>query len=600
MPDEDKEHEYDPEIWQNIRQRVTDIESTYSTWKAEAKAYEDILLCEWEDGRPKDTSDETKITISPDGANRLIGAHRLISATKPQISVKFEDATSDEMKKSAEVERFLRAVWNVSGQVYGAPLHLDVTLSALTYADVHFGCRLVSDMLEDARGLDDRPTRERQVRRLEAIGEQTPLIYDIYNPRQGMAEYDSLGLVSYTREWSTTPAALVSEWPEAANAVKGEKRGVPITVKEYVDDYYRCLWVQGAGSKAADKGLAPFFLKEHELGFVPVGCYIIEGSRLFDKPEHQRRPFLYTLVKSGLQNRQNLVLTVLYTTVFSIAALAYWKHQRGQGDSDLRIEKRASTLGVAELNVGEDLNPMFSKGAIDPALMDALQIAQKLTAESTIQGQTLGEPLGSNAPYSMVALLHQAGRLPLVTPQEMCGWAIADMLKLGMRMLKKGGGTPTVLKDGKPISVNLADLDPNLPLKVQLEIDLPQDWPQMARVAIDLINGELASRRYIRENIMHAGDSDRMDEEIWNEGAANTMYKLMLEASARQMMTPPAAPGAGGGETPPPGGGETPPPGGMGSEGPAPGGEAVETSTMGGVRPGQPMTEPQRPRGTPP
>jgi hypothetical protein len=597
MPNEDKAHEYDPEIWQNIQQRVTDVESTYSAWKVEAKKYEDILLMEWEDDKLKETSDETKITISPDGANRLIGAHRLISATKPQISVRFEDATADEMKKSAEVERFLRAIWNVSGQVYGAPLHLDVTLSALTYADVHFGCRLVADMLEAARELDDRPTRERQIRRLEAIQEQTPLIYDIYNPRQGMAEYDSLGLVSYTREWKTTPAALVSEWPEAANVVKAERRGVAITVKEYVDDYYRCLWVQGAGSKAADRGMVPFFLKEHGLGFIPVGCYIIEGSKLFDKPEHQRRPFLYTLVKSGLQNRQNLVLTVLYTTVFSIAALAYWKHQRGSSDSDLRIEKRASTLGIAELGQGEDLQPMLSKGAIDPALVDALQIAQKLTAESTIQGQTLGEPLGSNAPYSMVALLHQAGRLPLVTPQEICGWAIADMLKLGMRLLQHGGQAPSVLKDGKPITVNLTDLNPNLPLRVLLEIDLPQDWPQMARVALDLINGELASRRYIRENIMHAGDSDRMDEEIWNEGAANTMYKLMLQASAQQMMAPPAAPPPGGG-----GGGQTneqAPPGGMGSEGPAPGGSPVEGETVGGVRPGQPMTEPATPRGMP-
>lgn len=592
MPDA---NEYDPKLWEEIKQRTSDLESDYSAWKDEAKEYEDILLVRWTKDTPKKKGDDVKLTVSPDASNRLIGASRLLTATNAQINIRYQDATDDEKKASGAVEKYLRAIWSASSRTYGRPLESDIVLSALTYADVHVGARLVSDMLAQAEDLADGPTRERQIRRLNAIAEETAVIHDIFNPRGGMAEYDSLGLSAYVREWPTTPSKLISEWPEAIGDLHQVKRGTRVTVKEYVDDKYRCLWYAPAGSKGADKRLAPFFLREHNAKCVPVVANIIEGSKLFDLPHEQRRPFLYAMVKSGLWNRMNLVLTVLYTTVFSVAALAYWKHQRGTTDTDLRIEHRSSGLGVAELGPGEDLQPMIAKGAIDPALMQAYQEAKNLAAESTIHGQALGEPLGSNAPYSMVALLHQAGRLPLVTPQKLCGWAIEDVLRMTMRLLKADGKAPSVMHNGRKVAVKgVSDLDWHLPLEVILDIDLPQDWPQLATVAMNLIEGELASRRFIREKIMHMGDSEGMDDEIWDEGAANAFYKAMLQTELSGVVQGMVAQ-AGGmpGQQPPPG--QEPPPGGAGLEGPAPTGAPMPEQPPAGPR--EPLTAPLPPRG---
>lgn len=62
---------------------------------------------------------------------------------------------------------------------------------------------------------------------------------------------------------------------------------------------------------------------------------------------------------------------------------------------------------------------MLDKKPNESALWQFSDMLKSSEAESTLYRQTLGEPLGSNAPYSMVSLLNQAGRLPLVPLQRL-------------------------------------------------------------------------------------------------------------------------------------------------------------------------------------
>jgi len=208
--------------------------------------------------------------------------------------------------------------------------------------------------------------------------------------------------------------------------------------------------------------------------------------------------------------------------------------------------------GQINMRVGERREPM-SKVVIDPSLMQGWDIANTLEQESTIYRQTLGEPLGMNAPYSMVALLSQTGRLPLVSAQRKSGWAISEAVELAMKWLRFTGGRKVKAYNEE----YAAEIEPNLipehfEIQAALEVNLPQDQLNAANAANVLANGEepMVSKRWVRENVLNIGQSRDMTYEIWAERAAE-MFNQMYQNDQMQRMAQAAQaaqqPGAAGG-----------------------------------------------------
>lgn len=560
MPEPNPGVEYDPKAWREMSEHLHDLASTYDKRDQDAQQMADLWLMDWKEDRPKTIDDDTKLTISPDAANSLTGAFRLLTATEPQISVPFDASDAAQRAVSSKAEKFLKIMWQASGRQYGAPLHMDCVLSALMFAEVDIVPTLTMDLLEDIREQEeeakDDPYYGLRIQAAEELAELTPCLYEVCSPIGTYAERDRFGLALFARKRELTTSQIEAEFGYLPSLL-GKKRNLKHNVWEIMDRRFRACAI---GSLKAPYMSEPIYMDEHGLGFVPAVSQIIEGTRLFAEPEKQRRAFLYTLVKSGLANRQNLALTVLYSTVYAIASIALWKHTSPPGSKDkkLNVDMTRGKVAVVELEAGEQLEPMFSKGAIDPALMQALEIAERKGVESTISRQALGEPLGANAPYSMVALLHQAGRLPLITPQKLTGWAIADALELSLKMMRSAGqGKAQAAWMNESAEITLADLPKRLPIEVKLEIDLPQDWTTMAQVALQLTQAQLASRRFVREKMLNQGQSEQMDEEIWSEKAGEEMFKMML-IQVLQTMGPKPPPGGGTeNEVPPEGGGPT-------------------------------------------
>ena len=145
---------------------------------------------------------------------------------------------------------------------------------------------------------------------------------------------------------------------------------------------------------------------------------MIDGSTIHDKPEQKAQPFLYGYSKSNLWERQCLELTVIYTNIAQHGLNVGFDYGYTNDENELMLDGSVPG-GVAKHPAGGVLKPL-ERQIIDPAVMNGLNIANELTDESTIYSQALGQAVqgNANAAYSTVALLNQAGRLPLTTIQK--------------------------------------------------------------------------------------------------------------------------------------------------------------------------------------
>lgn len=477
------------------------------------QAYENMYLLDWTD-KPK--GDNLKTTMSPDARNAVLGAVRLMTSTEPLFSVPGEKERRGDTEE--KIERAANNIWQLAGRVAQNPIHYDAVLSAILYGETHIAITSTVDMAAHAR------KAKSGVMRADRIASLTPFLFESWNPRQGYAEFDALGLSAYYRLSKVRAREVRSrfgEWykPEA-NLDDMVELGIFYDLENYA------VWVDGT----------PIYTEKHGKPYIPISVTVTEGSMLFDKPENQRQPMLYTLRKSGLWERQNLMLTVLFTQVFGVGANAMFIHTAPQGNPDKRLDIDFSKPGgVVELQAGEQFQAMSNKGVIDPSITEAMNIAEQKTMESTIYRQALGEAVKGSPAFSTVALLSQSGRLPLISPQKRTGWGIANAMEIALYLYKMGG------KNHEGIDLQPKDIPDNLMLEAALDVKLPQDKLQLANIAQMLVNARLTSKDWTRENILNIGQSSAMDEDIWSEQAAEGLFaqfmqQKMQEAQQKQAM----------------------------------------------------------------
>lgn len=574
--------DYDPEEFQRIKAEADQLIADNAQRDELLKAMERYWHVELEpEALPKRVTKATKLTISPDPANKISGAHRLLTTTEPQFSVPYDTNKAGAKAVASRVEEFCKAMWSASSRTAGDRLEKDAVLSALLYAQVHITISSVKEMVEAAEEAGD----EDLARRIRRVLVRTPVLFEVVNPRFGYPVFDRFGMAAYHQAYTTTLRELKADYPELADQVDEVARGkwaTKVVVRDWIAATRRWMWI-AHGEHGSLLGSGPLIADQLDRDYIPVVATITEGSRLFDVPEHQIRPFLYVGHQSGIFNRQSLALTALYTVVFAVASTALFKHRKPQGQDQKALEMDFQRLaaGVVSLVHGEEFDPMFAKGAIDPAILEAFRLAEEKGTESTIHGQTLGEPLGSNAPYSMVALLHQAGRLPLASPQMLTGWAIARALEIGLRIAKEDSAGKVRYR-AADATLDFLQMPDDLELDVKLEIDLPQDYVSMVQAAQYALGAGLASREWVRENLMHIGQSETMDEAVWTERAAEAMVGAFVDMMIEEAKGQPPEVGDGGGENEPP----------MAGPGTEPGMPAGQSAT-----PGSPLSRPLPPPG---
>ncbi len=514
----------DSETWSNIQSRITTLVQDASKRNDMFKAMKKRYLMEWEDeDRVKRIAENIKITKSPRSRNALVGAHRLLTTTIP--SFKVDGAKNKKLtgQQRDGLETLANGLLNTISEVRRHRLEKDVALSMLLFDE----CQILVTRTEDLLAFHTEAGAARY--QAEEVAGMTPYMLDVVDPESGYYELGPYGLTAYYREVATTCGDVWDEFGEAARKViPGDNRFAEVTLCTWWDHVWHIVSVKGGGMIVCEK---------HKLKFIPVIVQVGSGSTLFDKLEERHQPFLFADWKAQLHERQNLMLTAMNTNLFAYLANAtFWERVNQQG-KHLNVDMSVPGFRIT-LEPGEEFGQV-QKTAVDPQMVGALEQLDTLLQESTIYSQTLGEPIG-DAPFAALALLHQAGRLPLSEPKDAAAWAIADAIKLCLRWMRDEPTDTEYYGALEQLGQAQADIPEHFTIECVMEVSLPQDKLQSANVA-KLLKGTV-SERWIREELMNIGNNTQMQHEVWSEQAANAMVALyfqMMVQKSQQAQNPP-------------------------------------------------------------
>ena len=494
-----------------------DIRPAFSLRDQANKEMENIFLLKDPGDLPQEK--HIKLTLSPDGRNALQGAVRLLTAADPKWSVP-EEMNELLDNSSSSLEKLAGAIYQAAGRVQGRPRHYDTTLSGLLYGE----CILIPTCTKDL--VEAAPPKLKK--RFEDVFASTPLIFDNVPPSGAYPVYDNLGLSMFHSFRQMKVRDIKQRWATAEKLIGSLKDSEMKTVGEYWDYDQHVIWIDGVDGALIDA--------TNDYGFIPVAAGITEGSELFTgSDQHTRQPFLYTLWKSDMWKRQNLALTVMYSNIFTMGANPTNIFKTSDPGRLTPTVDYSTPGGLAVILPNEDFGPM-AKNVIDQSLMQGLDIAQTKGIESTIYRQALGEPLGGNAPFSMVAMLSQAGRLPLIPYQRMISHVIGDAMAKGLRMLKMHEGAFSVRDSKSLVEIEANALPERIEIECTLDIDMPQDQAANAQIATAVTAGDtpLMSVETAQKKFMGIEQPEEELQKIWSERAAAVQFMTYLQQQAQQ------------------------------------------------------------------
>ncbi len=269
---------------------------------------------------------------------------------------------------------------------------------------------------------------------------------------------------------------------------------------------------------------------------IPIVVAIAEGSSMFKREgQMDRQPVLYSAWKSNIWKRMNDALTVINTLTFNLGRNPMYLWRRNSPDKQAPIRDYTVPGGMITIDKDEEYAPLV-KAVIDPSLMQVWEISQKDDRDDHLPA-SLGEPLGNQAPFSMVSMLSQAGRLPLVPYQKMASFAISQAMSIGLGMLKKKKKAINVSSGEGETEFDMADIPDKFNLTCNLEITMPQDKRQNVALAVQATQGEspLLSQRYALEEYLGVGTPDEMIKEIWQERFINAQLAARFQQMLQQL-----------------------------------------------------------------
>ena len=477
-------------LFEEIKEHAKDIISDYSQRNTDFEKYESMYLMEGTEG---DRGNETvKVTTSPTAHNKVAGAKRLLQSQKVRFDVHSKTATKMECER---IEQLIAQWWKLMYTINGKPLINEIIHSASLYSDVHIGMTLLEDYKQY------NPTDPR-IKRLER---RTPVIFEVGNPRFGYPERDAMGLSAYYQERSV-PFSYIRKTYGNLVTDESKKDSTKVTLKRFWDLENYAIWYD---EELLDCG-------PHNLPCIPVSVTATEGSDLFEDMEDRYEPMLFALAKSNLWERENLALTTLYTTA---AAIAFTPSFKWKTDSNqpLRVEI-SDGVQYYRMNKGDDVDAITNKGVFTREIGDIIQLTSNLIDNSTVYDTAFGTQGGSGS-FSEATLLAQSARLPLIPIMNNVGAAIGDIVQTAIDIMRAKG---TKLYYGE-LEIPTKDFPEDMTVDAKLDVILPQERTQLAATAATINSNGLASKEWVRSEVMGIPHNEEMEQQITRETVSSAL-----------------------------------------------------------------------------
>lgn len=519
-----KASDFDKDIVESVQTDTTQLVADHKGRDKVAMEMENLYLLNWKEAAAvRRKIKGRKITLHPGPRNAIVGYVRLLASTDPQFTIPRNVLDMDKVQHADMLEKAALHIWNASGLIRNDPTHYDILRSAAIYGEIQAS---VIDTADYLAKVSENGT-DAEIYQAEQMEAMTPFTYDVTNPRKGYPVWSTYGLTQYYSKRKKRNQNLLTEYGQDAKDAFGTNlRPYDWTVEHsWWDLKYHIVWMEGHEM--------PVVFHEHGLKEIPIICTLVEGSRLFDDPSDQRNPFLYTYYKSGLWNRANLALTVMYSNIFQLGANPLFVFEQAQADQKFYIDSSVPG-GAIIVPPQAKWYPVQSKGVIDPSIKVGYDISLGLEEESTMYKQTMGQPLGPTSAYAMVSLLSQSGRLPLVLAQKKAQWAIGELVRMSFMKMKRSSRSFDTESLGQTIKVTPDIIPENLQVECKLDIAQPQDALQNANVAAILDEKGLASKVWIQENILGIGQTKEMNKDILSERSYMLHYEDYVKTLLRE------------------------------------------------------------------
>lgn len=483
------------ETVETIKKKLQRIEQDRSKVITEIDVYDEIYHLEAAKVIPPGWDEHDIVhVVSPSGANKVNGIAHLLSATEPIIKINAKSANL--------MERKLKSMLAESNKFVGAKLEQDMAISAALHSEIHVVAKDISLILKDSN------LKPIQRMRYERLFKKTPYIFSVVNSKQVMADYSANGdLIMWFEKYVAYGDILKIEYGNPANPLQDDKE---YTIYDGYTLENRLIYVE-------EDDLTLKFGK-HNLSELPVCSIMVNGNSLFHDPDKKRKPFLYNYWKSGLYESENILLSAMLT------------HTKATGFGPVLIGKKnpasSEDFAISIDNQGP-IRTIFAEGgevmpsqmqAYSRELPEAQALIKSLTDESTMYSQALGQPVQGNQAFSTVALLSQAGRLPITPIQKGVEAALEGIFSYILNDIKENNQCPLFLAS--------SDISEEFMISVTMDVNLSQDAFREAQIASQLRG--LVTDEMIRQDILHLTDNDSMVEKIWTEQADNELFKAML------------------------------------------------------------------------
>jgi hypothetical protein len=508
-----------------IKKRLDDIEE-YDPKRLEV--FEDIeKMINLEDDSLPNYSGAEKV-VSPDPRNATLGGERLLTATTPRFKCNEEKNTGVAKADLDALEKMANMLWSSACRQIGRQIEKDAARSAIRYDELHIAVKSVKVMMDQAQGRDKK--------RLEQVYKRTPVLFKILKPAQCFAAVDDLGLSFHGQKREANVFEVRAAYPELKLADK--KDTDTVTLREYWDSQQYAV--------TTDSG-DEFKTAAHAYPDIPIVFQTFEGDDTLttSKDYAKRQPVLYTAKKSGIWELQNLTMTLEATNMASIGAFAQFILE--SDDENAKVDINWDIMGgVLKLKRGERLNPL-NKQAVDPSVQMVYERMTNLMTESTFYKQAFGQSLGSNATFSTVSLLSQAGRLPLVSYQQGLQWAIGKAMWLALQIVRQDGGKFSLL--GAREEFDSKKIPEQFDIEAILEVEQPQDEQMNATLAKSTegtLSLEDRLERYLGIEQPQQAVRNMYKEQLIQMMVGEMMKQRMQQQSTQTIPTPGASQVGGG------------------------------------------------------
>ena len=514
----------DPALFTSIREQATVLESYYGARNSDFQKYDDAYLLKLEPSIKSElTRSKQQVAVSPDARNVVMGAMRLMIGSDPIWKVAIPDQVDS--GQADHIERALARMWSQSGRLNRSrPIHYDIILSALLYGTMHTSISSIQSMADMA------PEKNRK--RIQKYAEIAPFLYRSIQPRSSYPWFDDWGLSRYYRKVETTVGYIKDNFGLAPAQMANAQASSPATLELFYDLENFFIW----------SGESILWKEKHGLTEIPIEVTQTDGSALFDKPEDQHQPILYTMIKSGMFDQASLGMSIVFSTAWAMGLNAMFIHKAPTNNSNKTVDINFDEIGgIIELEGDEDFKTWQKGELIDPSIKQAYEMAMQKAQESSMSPQAFGITSGKQGTFSEMNMWNQAGRLPLIGPSQMSGSHIANLALKSLDMIREGS---SFKKNG--INLEKDAIPSEVDITAKLEVKLAQDRLQLANIASMLKREGLVDDEWIQNNILGITDTTATRERIWGQEASKQMFMEWLKQRLTQKFAPPPAPNADG------------------------------------------------------